>query len=58
MIYVQYIMSVKFILLCFLLILYCVEVYTEEKQMNTVYARDSIQQDRSLVGLEVGGIYF
>ena len=36
-----------------------VEIYNEEKQIEyTVYASDSIQQERLPVSLEVGRIYF
>ena len=61
----------RFIFLCFLLILLVsiffsannhfvcyVEVYAEENRLNTVYAGDSIQQERLPVSLEVGRIYF
>ena len=41
------------------MLLQIVEVYNEEKQIEyTVYASDSIQQDRLPVSLEVGRIYF
>ena len=40
-------------------LLQIVEVYNEEKQIEyTVYASDSIQQERLPVSLEVGRIYF
>ena len=41
------------------MLLQIVEIYDEEKQIEyTVYASDSIQQERLLISLEVGRIYF
>ena len=41
------------------MLLQIVEVYNEEKQIEyTIYASDSIQQERLPVSLEVGRIYF
>ena len=41
------------------MLLHIVEVYNEKKQIEyTLYASDSIQQERFPVSLEVGRIYF
>ena len=74
LIYVQHIMRVSFVLLCFLLILlvsilfsvscrsFCyfrlLKLTMRKNRWNTVYASDSIQQKRLPVSLEVGIIYF
>ena len=41
------------------MLLQIIEVYNEEKQIeHTIYASDSIQQERLPVSLEIGRIYF
>ena len=69
-----YVIEVRFILLCFLLILLVLILFSVSKRfvcyfrllkfplrknrLNAVYASDSIQQERLLVSLEVGRIKF